>query len=211
MVKNLDELLAIADKLLGPEGCPWDKKQTKQSLKPYAIEEAYEVAEAIDEDDPKHLKEELGDLFYQIIFLSKLAEKEKLFTFDDVIKTLSEKLIRRHPHIFGDVKVADADEVVTNWEAIKKEEKKERKTLFDGIPKNLPPLLKAQKMIGLLERAQEKKKNKKEKKSISKNKLSEQKLKKALLSLLVDAESAKVSIDLVLRKILRDLENKKVL
>jgi tetrapyrrole methylase family protein/MazG family protein len=220
MVKNLDKLLSILDRLLGPDGCPWDKKQTKETLKPYAIEEAYEVAEAIDEGNPEHLKEELGDLFFQIVFLSKIAEKEKLFTLDEVIETLSEKLIRRHPHIFGDIKVSSSDEVVRNWEKIKKEEKKERKGLFDGIPKDLPSLIKAQKMIARLKRVQkvsEKSKKKADKtKKRSKEKAlkkrpSEEKFQRDLFKILVDAESADVSLELVLRNILKELEEKKAI
>lgn len=124
--------------------CPWDKIQTNDSIKSATIEEAYEVVDAIDNKDYAELKKELGDLLLHVLFHSIIAEGENKFTIDDVIEYLSEKLIRRHPHIFEDVKVKDDDEVKTNWEKIKLEEG--RKSVLDGLPKEFPSLLKAYRM-----------------------------------------------------------------
>lgn len=143
MSVNFDKLVAIMNRLRDDNGCPWDREQTSESLKPFLIEEAYEVLEAIEENDEKKVKEELGDLFYQILFHSKIADEKGLFDIEDVINTCSEKMIRRHPHVFGETQLKDSKEVLTHWEVIKKEEKKDRLSIFDGIPKVLPSLLKA--------------------------------------------------------------------
>ncbi len=147
---NFQDLGRIMDKLLGDEGCPWDKEQNHQSLKRYLIEESYEVLEAIDEKDPDHLKEELGDVLLQIFFHGKLAEKTGDFTMEDITDTISRKLIRRHPHIFSDTQVEDSAEVSKNWDEIKKQEKKEKnisqESMLDSVPKNLPSLLEALKI-----------------------------------------------------------------
>jgi tetrapyrrole methylase family protein/MazG family protein len=131
--------------------CPWDRKQTHTSLRRHLLEESYEVLEAIDELDVEsgrgydHLEEELGDLLFQVAFHSRLAAEEGRFTMADVARTVHDKLVSRHPHVFGDVEVADADEVVTNWEQIKKQEKG-RESVFDGIPAAMPALLYALKI-----------------------------------------------------------------
>lgn len=131
--------------LRSPTGCPWDLKQTLATLKEHLVEESHEVLDAIDSGDRNKLKEELGDLLLQVVFQSQLCSEEGAFNFEDVAQIISEKLIRRHPHVFGDVQVSGADEVLKNWEAIKKSEKKDgaRKTL-EGVPKSLPALSKAQ-------------------------------------------------------------------
>nr|WP_309101581.1 nucleoside triphosphate pyrophosphohydrolase [Fredinandcohnia onubensis] len=132
--------------LRGPGGCPWDQKQTHQSLKKYLLEEAYEVLDAIDREDDDHLAEELGDVLLQVALHAQIGEDGGMFTIDDVIRGISEKMIRRHPHVFGDVTAETADEVVTNWEQIKQSEKgstKEEKSIFDEITKGLPGLMKA--------------------------------------------------------------------
>lgn len=145
--KGFDRLVAIMRRLRAPGGCPWDAEQTHESLKRYLIEECYEVIEAIDMNDPEHLKEELGDLMLQPIFHAAIAEGEGTFTIDDVLDTICEKLIRRHPHVFGDEVVKSADEQVANWERIKKKEKgAERRSALSGVPPHLPALLKAQKV-----------------------------------------------------------------
>ena len=151
-MKAFDDLKKICDTLHGPDGCPWDKKQTFQSLRPHLLEEAHELLEAVDEDDTEKMVEELGDVLFEIIFYAKLGEISKRFTLEDVIKTVSEKLIRRHPHVFGDLKVEDADEVVHHWERIKKLEKNERKHALEGIPKTLGSLARAQKVISKMMR-----------------------------------------------------------
>lgn len=132
-----DRLVEIGDRLHGPDGCPWDKEQTFESLRPHVLEEAHELLEAVDEDSTEGMVEELGDVLFQIIFYGRLGEKSGRFTLRDVIERVSEKLIRRHPHVFGEIEVKDADEVIHHWERVKAEEKKERKHSLEGIPKAL--------------------------------------------------------------------------
>lgn len=146
-MKEFSELLDVARILNGPDGCPWDRVQTFQTLRTYVLEEAHELLEAVDENDLENIVEELGDLFYTVIFYAKIAEREKLFSLENVIHVLKEKLIRRHPHIFGEEKGASVEEVIHKWDKIKQEEKKERKSLVDGIPKTLPSLQRAQKIL----------------------------------------------------------------
>lgn len=138
--ERLPELVAIMRKLLAEDGCPWDREQTLETLRPYVIEEAHEVVDAIDRKNLSDLREELGDLLLQIVFQSELSEGA--FGIDDVIGGICDKLVRRHPHVFGDQKVKDADEVREHWEALKAKEKKDRGVL-DGVPVNMPSLLRA--------------------------------------------------------------------
>lgn len=145
-IQRLRDIMAT---LRAPQGCPWDREQTHQSLRPYLLEEAYEVYDALDQNDDEKLKEELGDLLLQIVFHSQLAEEEGRFDFDDVARTVSDKLVRRHPHVFGDVKVNGTEEVLSRWESLKK---KEQKGLFDGIPPSLPALLEAYRICEKCER-----------------------------------------------------------
>jgi tetrapyrrole methylase family protein/MazG family protein len=133
----------IASILRGENGCAWDREQTSESLKPYLIEEAYEVYDAIGTKDPEHLKEELGDLLYQVYAHAQIAREERQFSMDDVAQGIVDKLIHRHPHVFGDDKVESAGEVIERWEKIKKKEKASRESILDGVPSHLPALLKA--------------------------------------------------------------------
>ena len=130
------------------DGCEWDKEQTFRSIAPYTIEEAYEVADAIERENFSDLKEELGDLLLQVVFLSQIAKEEDLFSFDDVAKTISEKLVKRHPFVFSDKKNHSTDEQVNQWEEIKKKErsKKNQRGILEGIAKNLPSLQRSQKI-----------------------------------------------------------------
>jgi MazG family protein len=143
------DLVRVMARLRDPDGgCPWDLKQTHETLRRYVLEEAYEVAEAIDRGDTEHLAEELGDLLLQVVFHAQLAWETGEFEADDVCAAIVRKLIRRHPHIFGEVKVEGADEVLTNWEAIKASEKAEKgepvsESVLDGIPTSLPALMAA--------------------------------------------------------------------
>jgi len=139
---SLPRLVEIMQRLLGPNGCPWDREQTLQTLRPYVIEEAHEVVDAIDSGAPEDLREELGDLLLQIVFQSELARGLGWFGPDDVVSAICDKLVRRHPHVFGEQKVSGTAEVLANWEAIKAEEKAGRGVL-DGVPKALPALLRA--------------------------------------------------------------------
>lgn len=151
-MKEFDRLIEIADALHGPNGCPWDKKQTFQSLRPHVLEEVHELLDSIDEEDFTGMVEELGDILFQILFFAKLGEKSKKFTLEEIITIVSEKLVRRHPHVFGDLKVETSEEVIHHWERVKKEEKKERKSALEGIPKTLTGLARAQKVISKLHR-----------------------------------------------------------
>ncbi|NDD57697.1 MAG: MazG family protein [Chlamydiae bacterium] len=148
-MQSFDKLLHLSDTLIGPSGCMWDKKQTFQSLQPYVLEEAHELIEAVDINEDEKIVEELGDLLYTIIFYTSIANKEKRFCIGDVIDAISEKLIRRHPHVFGDLKVKSEKELEENWERIKKEEKgkETRRDPLDGIPPTLPLLARFQKII----------------------------------------------------------------
>ena len=141
---QMARLLEIMARLRRPgDGCPWDLEQTIDSVKPNLIEEAYEALDAMESGNRDHLAEELGDVLLQIVLQSQIASEEGSFTFADVAQGISDKLIRRHPHIFGDVKVADSKEVLRNWDAIKKTEKKARISALDGVPKHVPPLHRA--------------------------------------------------------------------
>jgi len=136
------ELMA---RLRAPGGCPWDRKQTAESLKPYVIEEAYEVVAAIEQGDPREICEELGDLLLQVVFQARVAEDAGQFAIPDVVRAIHEKLVRRHPHVFGETAAADADEVVLNWERIKQAEKAGR-SVVDGVDPRLPALQRAWRM-----------------------------------------------------------------
>ena len=138
-------LVALMQRLLGDGGCPWDREQDFKSLRKYVLEEACEVIDAIDEGDMNHLQEELGDLALQVVFLGELARREASFGPDDVVRGIVEKLVRRHPHVFGDEVANTSEEVLQNWEQIKAEEKKGRGVL-DGTPHSLPALYRAQRM-----------------------------------------------------------------
>ncbi len=146
---SFPELVEIMERLLAPDGCPWDREQTLQTLEPFLIEEAYEVLEAIDAGDAREHCDELGDLLFQIVFQAALRAREEKFGVDDVVRAIATKLKRRHPHVFGDVKVKDSDEVVANWDKLKAVEHAEkgvqRRTL-DGVPAALPALLRAQRI-----------------------------------------------------------------
>ncbi|VBB06378.1 tetrapyrrole methylase [Lucifera butyrica] len=144
---TMDPLLDVMARLRSPGGCVWDLEQTHQSLRRYIVEEVYEVLEAIDRQDPEQLCEELGDLLLQIVFHARIAEEGGIFSMQDVIDGVTGKMLRRHPHVFGDITVRDAAEVVLNWEAIKKREKAgERLSVLDGVPAGLPSLMRANKL-----------------------------------------------------------------
>lgn len=150
MAHPIHSLLTIMAQLRDKEtGCPWDIEQNFATIAPYTLEEAYEVADAIAEGDMENLKEELGDLLLQVVFHSQMAKEEGLFTFEDVTQAISEKLIRRHPHVFGDKERGNADSVIRNWDAIKAEEKKDKqkkKGILSDVPRALPALTRAEKL-----------------------------------------------------------------
>ena len=146
--ESFRKLIEIVDTLMGENGCPWDNVQTRESLKPYLVEETYEVLEALDTNDPDQIKDELGDLLYQILFHSKISSKNNEFDIKDVLNNLKEKMVRRHPHVFKEGQVNTPDQVIERWEEIKKEEKthSNHPSILDSVPKQLPSLLKAQKL-----------------------------------------------------------------
>lgn len=147
--QRFDRAVAIMARLRGPGGCPWDREQTFDSIKPYTIEETYEVLEAIDNRDWKELPAELGDLLLQVLFYSQMAHEQETFSIDDVLDRLCEKLVTRHPHVFGDVKAESSSDVLRNWEAIKAQEKegsRESESLLAGVSPAMPALLEAQKL-----------------------------------------------------------------
>lgn len=145
--RKFDTLMELMRRLRAPGGCPWDAEQTHESLKRYLLEETYEVMEAIDAASTPMLREELGDLLLQVVFHAAIAEERGEFTIDEVIDTLNDKLVRRHPHVFADLKVKDIDQLMENWERIKAAEKgTARKSALSGVPSHLPALLRAQKI-----------------------------------------------------------------
>ncbi len=144
--KNLEELIAVVAKLRAPDGCPWDREQTHQSLRPNMLEEAYEAVDAIDENNMPHLREELGDVLLQVLLHSQIASERGDFDVDAVAKELKDKLIHRHPHVFGDTKVKDATEVKKNWDILKAEEKTDRKSVMDGLSRSQAALIAALKI-----------------------------------------------------------------
>lgn len=146
---EIERLVEIMQTLRSEEGCPWDREQTLESLRPYAVEEVYEVLDAIDRDHVEDHCEELGDLLLQVVFQAQLRAEEGAFGFEDVARSINEKLIRRHPHVFGTTEVSGSEEVLVNWNAIKAQEKKGRpqpSSVLEGIPVHLPALLKAQEV-----------------------------------------------------------------
>lgn len=157
---TFDDLVATMARLRGPGGCPWDREQTHRSLRPYLLEETYEALEAIDTGSPQQLCQELGDLLLQIVFHAQMAKEAGAFTIDDVVAALVDKLVRRHPHVFGDVEVTGSGEVLANWASIKAQERSEglaadghpetperaRPSALDGLPRGLPALALAQRL-----------------------------------------------------------------
>ena len=154
---ELDRLVAIMARLRSPSGCPWDREQTLETLGPYLIEETYEAIEAIERGDWSQLAEELGDLQLQIAFQSQIASEEGQFTIEDVLRRINEKLIRRHPHVFGDESAETSGQVLQRWEQIKAEEKRQKdgvggespdsgKSILDGVPRSQPAMLEARKI-----------------------------------------------------------------
>lgn len=146
----IDELLTVMARLRSPTGCPWDREQDHRTLRYHAVEEVYELMDAIEAGDDHEMAEELGDLLLQVVFHCQLARERGAFAFDEVCRRIVEKLIRRHPHVFGDSKASTVDAVWAQWEQIKKAEKQgtrhHRPSALDGIPKHLPALLRAEKL-----------------------------------------------------------------
>ena len=167
---GVEQLVWLMAKLRAPEGCPWDREQDHMTLRLHAIEEVYELVDSIEAGDDHEMVEELGDLLLQVVFHAQLGKERSVFDFDKVCRTLVDKLLRRHPHVFGNLKADGVDEVLANWETIKRAEKQgtkhERPSALDGIPRHLPALLRAEKLVkkarkaGLLEKPSKSKFNK---------------------------------------------------
>lgn len=145
-IKELKNLIDVVAKLRAPDGCPWDREQTHKSLKPNMLEEAYETIDAIDSNDMDNLREELGDVLLQVVLHAQIASEEGAFNIEDVAKELKEKLIHRHPHVFGNEKVSSTSAVLKNWDKLKQEEKTYRTSVMDGISKAQSALMSAQKI-----------------------------------------------------------------
>jgi len=145
--RTFDQLVQLMTTLRGEQGCPWDRKQTLETLKPFVIEESYEVIDAIDRNDRAALAEELGDFLLQAVFIAELTREEGSFDIYDAVTAIHDKLVRRHPHVFGDVQADDAEQVLVNWEKLKNEERKaENKSVLAGVPQALPALLRASRL-----------------------------------------------------------------
>ncbi len=152
---QLLELMALIQRLRAPDGCPWDRKQTRRDIGKYLLDESYEVLDALTENDPEHIQEELGDLLFQILFIAEISAEAGEFSLSDVMKGIREKMIRRHPHVFGDVKVESVQEVRDNWQEIKKRERngaQRNQDPFSHIPRSLPALQRAQKITAAASR-----------------------------------------------------------
>ncbi len=201
-MKSFKDLLELADILLGEKGCPWDRSQTIFSLQKHLLEEAHEVIEAIDKKDFEHIKEELGDLLYTIVFIAKICEKDNKFTVDDLIDSLYKKFVRRHPHVFGEEKLDTSDEVLKVWDRVKVEEKKEKKS-GSSFPPTLPQLLKAQKIVKKL-----KKQNKIDELLKEETEDGEERIASKILNIIVEAENQDVNTEDALRRYLETLVKK---
>ncbi len=143
---KFEELVDIVTRLRSPGGCPWDREQTRESLKPFLVEEFYELIDALDEDDPEGIKEELGDLLFQIVLQSQLSKEEEIFSINDVVEGIARKMVRRHPHVFGEKDLKTSDDVIRSWAEHKKCEGKNHHSAIGGVPKSLPALVRAQKL-----------------------------------------------------------------
>jgi MazG family protein len=139
------ELVEVMRRLLAPDGCPWDREQTLATLEPFLLEECYELLEAMRDPDPAHHREELGDVLFQVVFQAAIRQAEGAFDIDDVARGIAEKLVRRHPHVFGDARVSGSAQVLENWHELKKKEKGRRRVL-EGVPVALPALARAEKL-----------------------------------------------------------------
>src|SRR5574344_134528 len=146
MYKNLEDLVKTVKTLRSENGCEWDREQTHESIRKNMLEEAYEAVDAIDDKDIPHMREEFGDVLLQVLLHSQIADDNGEFNIEDVAKELNEKLIRRHPHVFGNTKISSTEEILENWDKIKKSEKTERTSVMDGISKSQAALMSAQKI-----------------------------------------------------------------
>lgn len=213
---GIDRLTEIMARLRAPDGCPWDREQNHMTLREHAVEEVYELIDAIESKDDHEMTEELGDLLLQVVFHCQLGKERKAFDFDEVANRISDKLIHRHPHVFGDSKVNTVEGVWAQWEQLKRAEKKgtkhERPSVLDGIPNHLPALQRAEKLVKKARKA-----NLLEKQPVDKSLPSKQELAEHLFSLAAYAQQRGWSAETLLRseikrceKELRRMEKKNV-
>jgi uncharacterized protein YabN with tetrapyrrole methylase and pyrophosphatase domain len=202
-MKAFKELIEVADRLNDPKtGCPWDIKQTFSSLQKYILEEACELIDAIDTEDLDNMIEELGDVFYVVVFYCKVAEREGSFTLEKVLEVLKEKLVRRHPHVFGELQCNSSKEVEEAWKKIKQKEKGQRVSALEGIPRSLTALARAQKILSkLIEHECE------EILLATKVELNEELLGKRMIELVLNAEHHGLDAEKALRKALSKYES----
>ncbi|MBV9672358.1 MAG: nucleoside triphosphate pyrophosphohydrolase [Verrucomicrobia bacterium] len=146
MSSSFDRLKRIVARLRSPDGCPWDREQTHESLKPHLLEECYEVIDSIDSKNDSELKEELGDILLQVVLHSQIAAENSRFDFEEVASLIADKLVHRHPHVFGNYRLPDSEAVLQQWDSLKRLEKSHRESILDGVPKALPALARAQKL-----------------------------------------------------------------
>lgn len=199
---QLDELIAVLERLRAPGGCAWDREQTHESLVQYLIEETYELVDAIESGDTAELIEELGDVLYQVVFHSDIAAEAGLFTLEDVASHMTEKMIGRHPHVFGDSVADTPDAVMAIWDDLKRTEKPHRTSVLDGIPQGMPALALADKLlgrahkVGLVDKAQ----------SGAINVTEEDELGPLLLAVIASAKANGLDSERALRTALRQLQ-----
>lgn len=200
-MKAFDRLQGVLDSLLSPNGCPWDKEQTLKTMRGSVLEEMYETIDAIDQGNGEHILEELGDLFWGVTFLCRLLEKEYGYSTDDVINAVADKLVRRHPHVFGDVKIADSAEVIKQWDKQKREEKKERVSALDHLPKSLTSLMRAQTVFKRLRNS-----DYPQQALNSSSSLTDEKVGAALLDIVRSAHASGIDAEVALNHALRKYE-----
>lgn len=203
VMENFNKLIDVANRLNDPDtGCQWDIKQTFRSLQKYILEEACELIDAVDDDDNQDIIEELGDYLYVVIFYAKIAEKESRFTLEDVILQLTEKLIRRHPHVFGEAICKTTQDIEKQWDEIKAKEKSYRKSALDGIPRSLLALARAQKVLSkLIDHEYE------NVKKLAPMKISEDEIGKIFIDLILQAEADGIDAEKCLRNAIKTYEN----
>ncbi len=199
MIKSLEELYQIITVLRSENGCPWDREQTLQSLDPMFLEECFELSDAIQAHDTKEIIEELGDVSFMLLLMSCVAQQDEVCDLPTVYRQAKEKLIFRHPHVFGDENVSSNEEIISNWELLKKQEKSERDSIFDGIPKSLPEMMRFDKLMRKLsnngQNAQDYVSDSNDSKSILKNMLIQYSLDGHNLSKLVKEINSEIEQD----------------
>ncbi|MGL4561795.1 MAG: MazG nucleotide pyrophosphohydrolase domain-containing protein [Brevinema sp.] len=196
-MKSFHKLLDIIKTLRSENGCPWDKVQTLNTLDSLFLEECYELSYAIHENNIKEIREELGDTFFMLLLMAYITEQNNICTIDDIFNDASTKLIFRHPHVFGDIKISSKEEVMVNWEKLKKQEKQDRTNIFDGIPASLPDMMRFSKLMRKLKNHNQ---------DISEYKENSDSPKALLKNLLIEYTNQHIDLVAILKEINRDIE-----